>query len=226
MRWKMRSRRMPALLMIPSILPKFSTAALTMRSAPAGSATLSPLGTALPPAAAISSHTFCAGVVLPAPSPSTAPPKSLTTTLAPSRAASSAISRPMPPPAPVTRTVLPCSILAILSPPALLVRPHLGGTDARTQQPRTQHYRHRERQQAQDQRHGDIAAADRGEAGHRDRAHRAQPHLRQPHPGRRRAGDLGKEAHGTGVAVGHDNARAEAQQHVRSDNGPPGDHPG
>ena len=37
-----------------------------MRSAPAGSATLSPLGTALPPAAAISSQTFCAGVALPA----------------------------------------------------------------------------------------------------------------------------------------------------------------
>ena len=37
--------------MTPSMRPKFSTAVLTMRSAPAGSATLSPLGTALPPAA-------------------------------------------------------------------------------------------------------------------------------------------------------------------------------
>src|SRR5579883_3318241 len=110
MRWKMRSRRMPALLITPSILPKFSTAALTMRSAPAGSATLSPLATALPPAALISSTTFCAGVVLPPPSPSTAPPRSLTTTAAPSLAASSAISRPMPPPAPVTSTTLPLSL--------------------------------------------------------------------------------------------------------------------
>src|SRR5262245_17402392 len=113
MRWKMRSRRMPALLMTPSILPKFSTAALTMRSAPAGSATLSPLATALPPAALISSTTFCAGVVLPPPSPSTAPPRSFTTTAAPSLAASSAISRPMPPPAPVTSTTLSFNWLGI-----------------------------------------------------------------------------------------------------------------
>src|SRR4051812_13177720 len=113
MRWKMRSRRMPALLITPSIRPKFSTPALTMRSAPAGSATLSPLGTALPPAAAISSQTFCAGVVEPPPSPSTAPPRSLTTTWVPSAAASSAISRPMPPPAPVTSTTLSFSMFAI-----------------------------------------------------------------------------------------------------------------
>ena len=118
MRWKMRSRRMPALLITPSILPKFSTAALTMRSAPAGSVTLSPLGTALPPKAAISSQTFCAGVVLPPPSPSTAPPRSFTTTEAPSRAASSAISRPMPPPAPVTRMDLPFSMFAMSQTPS------------------------------------------------------------------------------------------------------------
>src|SRR5438270_208730 len=49
MRWKMRSRRMPALLMTPSIRPNVSTAVLIMRSAPAGSVTLSALGTALPP---------------------------------------------------------------------------------------------------------------------------------------------------------------------------------
>ncbi len=35
---------------------------------------------------------------------------SLTTTLAPSRAISSAISRPMPPPAPVTTTTLPAIV--------------------------------------------------------------------------------------------------------------------
>src|ERR1700747_3334207 len=53
MRWKMRSRRMPALLMTPSILPKVSTAVLTMRSAPAGAVMLSAVGPALPPAARI-----------------------------------------------------------------------------------------------------------------------------------------------------------------------------
>jgi hypothetical protein len=109
---------MPALLITPSMRPKFSTAVLIMRSAPAGSVTLSALGTALPPAAAISSQTFCAGVVLPEPSPSTAPPKSLTTTLAPSLAASSAISRPMPPPEPVTSTTLSFSMFAMAVSPS------------------------------------------------------------------------------------------------------------
>ena len=50
MRWKMRSRRMPALLTTQSMRPKLSMAVLMMRSAPCGSATLSPLGTAMPPA--------------------------------------------------------------------------------------------------------------------------------------------------------------------------------
>ena len=43
MRWKMRSRRMPALLTTQSMRPKLSMAVLMMRSAPCGSATLSPL---------------------------------------------------------------------------------------------------------------------------------------------------------------------------------------
>ena len=46
MRWKMRSRRMPALLTTQSMRPKLSIAVLMMRSAPCGSATLSPLATA------------------------------------------------------------------------------------------------------------------------------------------------------------------------------------
>ena len=85
-----------------------------MRSAPAGSVTLSPLGTALPPAAAISSQTFCAGVAL---------PRALAVDRAAQivdhdlgaflAAASSAISRPMPPPAPVTSTTLSFSMFAM-----------------------------------------------------------------------------------------------------------------
>ena len=54
MRWKMRSRRMPALLTTQSMRPKLSIAVLMMRSAPCGSATLSPLDTAMPPAFLIS----------------------------------------------------------------------------------------------------------------------------------------------------------------------------
>ena len=92
MRWKMRSRRMPALLTTQSMRPKLSIAVLMMRSAPCGSATLSPLATALPPAFLISATTWSATLTS-APSPSAEPPRSLTTTLAPSAAASSAISR-------------------------------------------------------------------------------------------------------------------------------------
>src|SRR6185503_5561997 len=56
-----------------------------------------------------------------APSPSAEPPRSFTTTLAPSVAASSEISRPMPRPAPVTTMTLPSTHLAttILPLPAL-----------------------------------------------------------------------------------------------------------
>ena len=57
MRWKMRSRRMPALLTTQSMRPKLSIAVLMMRSAPCGSATLSPLDTAVPPAFLISATT-------------------------------------------------------------------------------------------------------------------------------------------------------------------------
>src|SRR5829696_6918404 len=48
-------------------------------------------------------------MVCPEPDPSRAPPRSLTTTRAPSSARSSAYSRPSPPPAPVMMTTLPSS---------------------------------------------------------------------------------------------------------------------
>src|SRR5215469_2956763 len=78
------------------------------------SATVSKLATAVPPRFLISSTTSSAGAAL-LPEPSAAPPGSLTTTLAPSVAQSSAISRPMPRPAPVTMTDLPSSDLAKLA---------------------------------------------------------------------------------------------------------------
>src|ERR1700687_2377511 len=217
----MRSRRMPALLMTPSILPKFSTAVLIMRSAPAGSVTLSALGTALPPAAAISSQTFCAGVALPPPSPSTAPPRSFTTTLAPSLAASRAISRPMPPPAPVTSTTLSFSRLGISRSLSLLFQ--FRSPWSRTQQPRAQHGQQRKRHQADHPRHGNVAAADQGQNRQRHRAPRAQPPRRQARQRRRRAGQPGIHADGAGIGVGHDHSGAEAQHHVGTDDGPPGD---
>src|SRR5262249_24576280 len=82
-----------------------------MRLAGIASATVSKLATAVPPCFLISSTTSSAGAAL-LPEPSAAPPGSLTTTLAPSAAQSSAISRPMPRPAPVTMMDLPSSDLA------------------------------------------------------------------------------------------------------------------
>ena len=85
MRWKIASRRMPALLTTPSSLPKLSTAILTIRLAGIASATVSKFATAVPPRFRISSTTSSAGEAL-VPDPSAAPPGSLTTTLAPSAA--------------------------------------------------------------------------------------------------------------------------------------------
>src|SRR5215472_16439692 len=79
-----------------------------MRLAGMASATVSKFAIAVPPRFLISSTTSSAGVAL-VPDPSAAPPGSLTTTLAPSAAQSSAISRPMPRPAPVTMMTLSCS---------------------------------------------------------------------------------------------------------------------
>ena len=107
--WKMASRRIPALLTTPSRPPKSRSAWATRRSADAKSATESKLATASPPASRISPATSRAGARSP-PSPFSVPPRSFTTTLAPCRAARSETSRPIPRPAPVTRTTLPSSI--------------------------------------------------------------------------------------------------------------------
>ena len=93
--------------------PKLSIADLMMAFAPIQVETLSVLATAWPPLARISSTTCCAGPAS-LPSPLTEAPMSLTTTLAPSAAISSANSRPMPPPEPVTTTTLSCIICAML----------------------------------------------------------------------------------------------------------------
>src|SRR5438105_4670982 len=109
-----RSRRMPALLTKTCRSPKASMAALTSFCPPSQSATLSALAMASPPAALISSTTCWAGVRS-SPVPSIAPPRSLTTTFAPSWANSSACSRPMPRPAPVMMATRPSS--APMNPP-------------------------------------------------------------------------------------------------------------
>ena len=89
------------------------SAVCTMRLALAASLTLSVLATAWPPSARISSTTRCAG---PAswPSPVVEVPMSFTTTLAPSAAIANAMSRPMPPPAPVTTTTLPSTSFCMI----------------------------------------------------------------------------------------------------------------
>ena len=106
----MRSRRIPALLTTTWRSPKVETAWSTSALAPAKELTLSVLATAWPPAAVISSTTDWAAETS-APEPSTAPPRSLTTTLAPSEANRSACSRPMPRPAPVMIATLPCNMV-------------------------------------------------------------------------------------------------------------------
>src|SRR6201992_2478 len=102
------SRRIPALLTRTSRPPNSSIACRTTLSAPLQVETFSVLTTAVPPAAVISPATSWAGPVS-APSPSLLPPRSLTTTLAPSLANSSACSRPMPRAAHVTPPTRPSS---------------------------------------------------------------------------------------------------------------------
>src|SRR5437763_2974348 len=103
-----RSRRMPALFTSTCRSPKVSIAVRINRWAPSQSAALSRLATASPPIFSISSTTCCAGARS-APSPCMSPPRSLTTTLAPSCAKSSACSRPRPRPAPVMMAIRPSS---------------------------------------------------------------------------------------------------------------------
>src|SRR5581483_1111291 len=100
MLWNVLSRRMPALLMTMSTLPKASMAVLTIASPPSGVATLLVSATATPPRSSISLAVVWAGPASP-PSPEIEPPRSLMTTCAPRDASSRACSRPSPPPAPV-----------------------------------------------------------------------------------------------------------------------------
>src|SRR5262245_5155121 len=100
---------MPALFTTTSTRPKASSAVCTIRFAPAQVETLSVFAAAAPPRLRISPTTRSAGPWS-APSPVSEAPISLTTTFAPAAPSASAISRPMPPPAPVTIATLPSSI--------------------------------------------------------------------------------------------------------------------
>src|SRR5262245_60559114 len=96
---------MPALLTRMSTRPQRSTVSATIFRTASKSVTEAPLATASPPMARISSTTRCAAEAEP-PRPLTSLPRSLTTTLAPRRARSSACWRPRPAPAPVTMATL------------------------------------------------------------------------------------------------------------------------
>src|SRR5258705_8245864 len=106
------SRKMPALAQSRSTrlhsLVARSTIALTCSK----SETSARSATATPPALRISSTTVSAGVSDP-PLPSRAPPKSLTTTLAPRLASPSACARPRPLPAPVTMATRPSNLIVM-----------------------------------------------------------------------------------------------------------------
>ena len=93
MLWNVLSRRMPALLMTMSTRPKASIAVCTIASPPSGVATELVSATASPPAALISSTTVWAGAGVGCPVPSTAPPRSLTTTSAPREASEQRVLR-------------------------------------------------------------------------------------------------------------------------------------
>src|SRR5262249_7875352 len=103
-----RSRRIPAQQTSTCRSPNSRSASSMSALPPAIVATLSGLGTALPPALRISSMTSLAGP-LDGSRPSTPTPESFTTTLAPARARSSDTARPMPVPPPVTTATLPSS---------------------------------------------------------------------------------------------------------------------
>ena len=106
MRWKIASRRMPALFTRMSTRPKVSTAVLTIASAFFASEIDSVEAIASPPAFLISSTTSCAGPAS-VPAPCRLAPMSQATTLAPSCARPSAMPRPIPRAAPVTIATFP-----------------------------------------------------------------------------------------------------------------------
>src|SRR6201986_1676354 len=109
---KLLSRRMPALAISTSMRPHVSMVCLIRWATPASSLTDAPLATASPPAALISATTFSAAAELP-PVPSSDPPRSLITTLAPNFARCRAWERPNQPPAPVTITTLSLNEMAM-----------------------------------------------------------------------------------------------------------------
>ena len=110
---KLLSRRMPALFTRMSMRPHWSRVCLTMASTCSSLDTSAPLAIASPPAALISATTFSAASLEP-PVPSRAPPKSLTTTLAPNLASDSAWDLPRPLAAPVTIATRPSKLILML----------------------------------------------------------------------------------------------------------------
>src|SRR5215475_10454119 len=103
---------MPALAQSRSTLPHSFVARATMALTCSNSETSAPSAIAVPPAFLISSTTISAGDSDP-PVPSRAPPKSLTTTLAPRLASPSACARPRPLPAPVTMATRPSNLIVM-----------------------------------------------------------------------------------------------------------------
>src|SRR5216683_1543245 len=115
------SRRMPALAQSRSTLPHSLVARSTIAVTCSKFETSAPSAIATPPAFLISSTTACAGVSDP-PVPSRAPPKSLTTTLAPRLASPSACARPSPLPAPVTMATRPSNLIVMCVVPGFFFR--------------------------------------------------------------------------------------------------------
>src|SRR5437762_4915355 len=103
---------MPAFAHSRSTLPHSLVARATMALTCSKLETSAPSAIATPPDLRISSTTFSAGVSDP-PVPSRAPPKSLTTTLAPRLASPSAWARPRPLPAPVTIATRPSNLIVM-----------------------------------------------------------------------------------------------------------------
>ena len=125
---------MPALFTTMSMRPKWSIADCTILPALSQLGTLSVLISAWPPRCSMIALVCCAGVA-DRPSPVSEAPISLMMTLAPACAMCSAISRPMPPPEPVTTATLPSSMpivafplpsmrrVLFVAPPARRVKP-------------------------------------------------------------------------------------------------------
>src|SRR5262245_52360434 len=103
---------MPALATSRSTLPHSLVARSTIAFTCVKFDTSAPSAMAVPPALRISSTTASAGESE-EPVPSRAPPKSLTTTLAPRLASPSACARPRPLPAPVTMATRPSNLIVM-----------------------------------------------------------------------------------------------------------------